>query len=157
MELYTSLFSEQKANVIEEEFFKSKEKIYKIDDCYLAQEISKIDTGKNTKELKRDFRGKLPEYINNRAGAIMSEVPVMSYEIYLKELKDALIFNGEINKGNLQRLWLKGNDSVEAGSVLILNKYPGKYTIISEVYKGGKFIKAFESDLEEVLKEIESK
>lgn len=157
MELYTSIFSEKLSDKNVEEFFKSNKKVYKIDDCYLVQELEKIDTGKPVEELKKTFRGKLPEYINNRASEIVSDVPVLSYEIYLKELKDSLIFNGEVIKGNLQRLWLRGNDGYEAGSVLILNKYQGKYTIISEVYKGGKLVKVFESDLEEILKQMETK
>ena len=153
---YTSYFTEEAIRKVhDEQFEKSTAKIYKVDDCHITQELKQVDTGKTIKELKESFRGKLPEYIKNRAEAITDDVPIMSYEMYLKELKDALIFNGEIQRGNLNRLWVEGSQGVMVGNVLILNKYPGKYTVISELHKAGKLNEVYEADLEELIKQME--
>lgn len=155
MRMHTNYFTDKIVERTQEVFEGSKKKVYKIDDCHIVQELAKVDTGKTMEELHKTFRGKLPEYVKNRAEVITSDVPIMSYEMYLKELKDALIFNGEIQKGNISRFWVDGSEGMTVGNVLVLNKYPGKYTVISEIYNGGRMGEVFEMDLEELMKQLD--
>ena len=84
------------------------------------------------------------------------EVPVLSYESYLKELKDFITTSNGVGRKELNRLWISGGQGLEVGNVIITNKYPGKYTLINELYHGDMMETTVEYDVEEMLEVYEN-
>ena len=128
-------------NRFTETILTSSEKIYRIDDCDVNITVKGIDQTAKFNELK-DFysvRG-FNKIIDNYLDTIGTELPIMTHEEYLRELKDTVIENNTINLGNLTRLIVPTLPNVYVANVLIKDKYPSAYCLINEVYVHEKYM-----------------
>ena len=123
---------------------------YEIDDFTITQDTVPVNTTTGIKNVKELWGDKLKEYIKDKYIGF-EEVPVLTQEAYLRELKDCQ-YSTPPRKP--ERFWLKGNNSTETGWVVILNKYPDHYVLMSEVYVGGKFKQAMEFNLDVMIEEF---
>ena len=149
----TSLFTE-KENVKNylDNFVKPKCKVYHIDDCYITQEIKRINGKEKAETLNKLTKGNFINKVKEKAELYYGDVPMMTYEEYLKELKDSLIEYPETAKEHLSRMWLNDVTGLEIGTIIVTNKEPGKATLINEVYSNNKLEYCAEYDLEEMIK-----
>lgn len=125
---------------------------YSVDDCIMAQDCEKMDTDKVINNLQETFGDHLGKYVNTSAQYYDQQIPVITYEEYLKEMKD-LIQTGAEKKGTRPvRFYVDLAGGLSVGSVIILNKYRDNYVLINEVYKEGTFVKAMEYNFYDVIK-----
>lgn len=123
---------------------------YKIDDFTVTQDTEKVDVDSSIKTLK-DLWGKgLPKYINKMSEYFEDDIPIVTMEEYLREMKD--ICAGKSLKA--KRFSVRLNNAVRIDSVIILNKYKDHYVLMNEIYQNEEFKKAAEYNFNELLKHI---
>lgn len=122
---------------------------YKIDDFTVIQDTDKINVGVSAKNLK-DLWGKgLPKYLSKMSNYFSDDIPVMTIEDYLREMKN--VCAGKALKTNRLSVYL--NNSIRIDHVIILNKYKDHYVLMNEVYQNEKFVKALEYNFNELLQQ----
>lgn len=122
---------------------------YKIDDFTVTQDTSKINVDTSIKTLKDLWGKSLSKYINNNMKIFLDkDIPVITIEEYLRELKDICAGKALTTK----RFTVRHNNSIRVDHVIILNKYKDHYVLMNEVYQNDKFLKAIEYNLNEMLK-----
>ena len=150
---FTHKFVDMKENVPGSEMLKIKPDrvFYKIDDFTITHDTTVVNDIKAPVKKLKDLYGKtLPKYIKDMSEYISDDIPVVTQEEYLREIKDILVDGSGIP---FKRCSVYLNNDVKIDSVIVLNKYEDHHILINELYQGGKFIQAMEYNLDKILEE----
>lgn len=136
-----------------ESSFSNVSRIYKIDDCDVTVESSKPDIKQRAESLKGFYTAKgFNKIVENYESILGSEVPILTAEEYLRELKDIALSGDEVNLSNLNRWVIETIDTVAVANVIVIGLHnDGKYSLINEVFIMGEYQKTIEYDLEDLL------
>lgn len=136
-----------------ESSFNNVSKIFKIDDCDVTVESHKPDTSERVEELKNFFTVKgFNKIAKNYEILLGFNIPILTAEEYLRELKDIAIMGGEINLNSLNRWSVETIEGVTIANVIVIGLHKdGIYTLINEVFINGVYDRTIEYDLEELF------
>lgn len=157
----TSIFVNEKnaSSSYVNSIFDRVQKVYKVDDCDITISNSKANANDGLYKLIGNVGNEgVLQLIKNFRSSIRCNIPVMTFEEYLKEIKDCVqdSVDGSINLGNLTRVLVPINDYTVVANVLIVGKDNSKGAIlINELFENDKYVKTVEYKVEDLLKSLE--
>lgn len=123
---------------------------YEIDDFTITQDTSTGEISDSITSLKDLWGKNLPKYINGMSEYLNDDIPVITQEQYLREIKDYQIKNKVIKP---RRFTINLNNSTRIDSVIIINKYQDHYVLMNEVFINDNFVRAVEYNFNKVIDE----
>lgn len=157
----TNIFvNEQNAsNSYVNSIFDRVQKVYKVDDCDITISNSKANVNDGISKLVSNIGNEgVLQVIKNFRSSIRCNIPVMTFEEYLKEIKDCVqeSNDGSISIGNLTRVIIPINDYTVVANVIIVGKDDCNGAIlINELFENDKYVKTVEYKVDELLKSLE--
>lgn len=133
--------------------FSNVSRIYRIDDCDVTVEAQRPDIAERSKILSDFYTAKgFNKIVENYESILGSDVPILTVEEYLRELKDIAMRGDELNLSTLNRWVVETIPGVTVANVIVTGKpSDGYFTLINEVFVNGSYVKTVEYDLEQLF------